>query len=202
MTTGPLFIGTDAATWIGRGLGARIVELPTICFDAAWSNGGIVEDWRAVALAGPTEESVVVAVWQDAPVRQPLLESDLGEWLARVETPFALWFTALSVAAERCAEGGRVVAVVDRPESTASAGWGDVTALADAVEITERSLMLLHGRRGVRFGLVTVDARLGDLEGPDDEVDGGGLIDAVGLLLSDGNRSSSLTTMHIGAGPS
>ncbi len=197
----PLFIGTTPAMWIGTEIGAHLLQLPSLSFDLSWSASGIVENLRSEALKGRPEESVVVAVWHETRAPSPLLETDLDEWLAVVETPFALWFTALSVAAERCADGGHVVAIVDRPEPMASEGWGAPAALADAVEITERSLCQLHGHRGVRFGLVTVDVRLGNPSGLHVEQDRTSVIDAVGLLLSTRIPSSTLTTVRVGPTP-
>ncbi len=123
---------------------------------------------------------VVVAVWPEPPRRTPAVDLDLDGWTARLETPFALWFTALAVACERCTEGGQVVAVTERPQARDSAGWGVESAVADAVEVMARSLALGSRSRRVRINVVSSSARLSDghPSGPSE------LIGAVGMLLS------------------
>jgi NAD(P)-dependent dehydrogenase (short-subunit alcohol dehydrogenase family) len=116
-------------------------------------------------LPSPEEEApaaaVVVAVWSEA-VAEPAGLATLGldEWMARAEEPLARWFTALGVAARRCADGGAIVAVVEKPAPLDCAGWAAEAGVADAVEAMVRSLARSEGGRGVRVNAVTTPTRL------------------------------------------
>ena len=120
--------------------------------------------------SGP--QQVVVAAW--APVRpvRAVVELDLDVWVDSVEAPVALWSAALGVAARQVADGGGVVAVVDRPSPLDCAGHGPEVAVADAVEAMVRSLGRSEGPRGVRVNLVTTPVRTapGGASDPDGRV--------------------------------
>ncbi len=139
---------------------------------AEWSWGEALDQWRtstrAAASASVSESEpdapsgprqIVVAAW--VPVRPvvPVIELDLDAWVASVEAPIALWAAALGVATREVADGGAVVAVVDRPSPLDCAGHGPEAAVADAVEAMVRSLARSEGPRGVRVNLVTTPAR-------------------------------------------
>jgi NAD(P)-dependent dehydrogenase (short-subunit alcohol dehydrogenase family) len=66
----------------------------------------------------------------------------------------------MGVAARRCADGGAVVAVVERPPPLDVAGWAPAAAVADAAENLARSLARAEGGRGVRVNAVTTPVRL------------------------------------------
>ena len=89
-----------------------------------------------------------MAAW--VPVRpvRAVVELDLDVWVDSVEAPIALWSAALGVAARQVADGGVVVAVVDRPSPLDCAGHGPEAAVADAVEAMVRSLGPLGGTPG------------------------------------------------------
>jgi len=187
----PWLIGTDPARSVVEGLGAEFHGVPCIVLDPLWSDGARLEEWRDSARVGPQLRSVVVALWPIRPVRRTLVELDLEEWVGTVETRLAWWFAALSAASERTAEGGQVVAVVDRPDPKDSAGWGVESAVADAVDVMARSLAQLHRPRGVRVNVVATPARLTGAPAPSLI----GVIGAVRMLLSDDAEGVTATTV-------
>jgi len=160
VTTRTLVIGTDPARALATGLGADWCEVPVAPFDAAWSVGPLLEEWRATTAAGPATPAVVVAAWTPDLRPSTLVDTGLGQWLEAMEAPFARWFAALTAATQRCADGGQVVAVVDRPPPKEAAGWSSLSAVADAVEVLVHSLAEVHRPRGVRVNLVTTPDRL------------------------------------------
>ena len=89
-----------------------------------------------------------------------LNETDAKAWLARAEEPIARWVFALGVAAARCADGGAIVAVVDRPAALDCAGFAPEAAVADAACALVRSLARSEGARGVRVNAIVTSARL------------------------------------------
>lgn len=158
----PWVVGTPPARPLADGLGAELCEVPAVTFDPWWSQGARVEEWRDRERLGSGVSAAVVAVWPEAPGPVSVLDLDLDAWTSRLETGFALWFAALSVACERCREGGQVVAVTDRPEAKASAGWALESALADAVEVMAKSLVQVQRGRGVRINVVSTSVRLAE----------------------------------------
>jgi NAD(P)-dependent dehydrogenase (short-subunit alcohol dehydrogenase family) len=158
-------IGTPPARPIAEGLGAELDELPAVVLDPAWSEGHVIEAWREAQRTTTPTDRLVVAVWPDVVAPSSVVFLELGEWTARMETSFALWFVALASACDRCVDGGQVVAVTERPEGKDSAGWSIESAVADAVEVMVRSLALVHRSRGVRIHVVSTGARLTRMTG-------------------------------------
>jgi NAD(P)-dependent dehydrogenase (short-subunit alcohol dehydrogenase family) len=156
----PLVIGTEPARTLATRLGADWCPVPMTAFDEAWSAGPLVEEWRATAAAGPPTSAVVVAAWTENPRPSALVDTGLGSWLDTMEAPLARWFAALTAGAQRCADGGQVVGVVDRPSPKESAGWSSVSAVAGAVEVMVHSLAEVHRPRRVRVNLITTPDRL------------------------------------------
>ena len=195
-TDRPLFIGTDPARALATRLGADWCAVPMIAFDAAWSAGPLVEEWRARTAAGPTASAVVVAAWTETPHRCALVDTEFDPWLDAVEAPFARWFAALTAATQRCADGGQVVGVVDRPSPKESAGWSSVSAVADAVEVMVHSLAEVHRHRGVRVNLVTTPDRLKAGEPPPTVTVAG----TVSMLLHAGADGITSAVIPMGAG--
>ncbi len=192
----PWVVGSRPARPLAEGLGATLHELPRVVLDADWSAGPLLEAWRDGELGGPRVASSVVAVWTEAPVPTSVGDLEIDGWTAGMETGFALWFAALSVACSRCEDGGQVVAVTERPEPKASAGWALPSAVADAVEVMARSLRQVERSRGVRVNVVSSSARLGaDPSSPWDE-----LLGAVGMLLAAGGPAVDGAVIRVGAG--
>jgi NAD(P)-dependent dehydrogenase (short-subunit alcohol dehydrogenase family) len=138
---------------------------------------------------------VIVAVWPGNPHRSTLVDTGLESWLATVETPYALWFAALAAGAQRCADGGQVIALADRPAPKDSGGWSAPSAVADAVEVLVHSLAEVHRSRGIRVNLVTTPARLAGGEEPP----GAGLATTVSMLLAADTGLTS-AVIPLGAG--
>jgi hypothetical protein len=196
VSTVPLVIGSRPAHPLAVGLGAGWEEVPAVTLDTAWSAGGTIEEWRDGVIAGPRVSGVVVAVWTDAPEPSAVADQELDRWVATMETPFALWFAALAAGSERCADGGQLVAVVDRTDPKDAAGWGSVTAIADAVGVMTRSLAQIHEHRRVGVNLVTWPDRLtGPASGALDD-----LVGAVAMLLSNSGSGITSTVINLGGG--
>lgn len=119
-----------------------------------------LDDWRDGLRDGAAAARVVVAVWVGEQVQEDLAGTGYDEWVARCEVPLARWWAAMGVAARRCADGGAVVAVVERPPPLDVAGWAPAAAVADAAENMARSLARAEGGRGVRVNVVTTPVRL------------------------------------------
>jgi hypothetical protein len=197
MTPGCLVIGTNPSAWMAKEIGAELSLLPGVAFDSSWSTAHELDTWRSAAMERPKVSEVVVAVWQEQVVNLPVIDTDLDAWLAGLETPFASWYVALTVGAALCDDGGRLVAVVDKPGAMAAAGWGSTAALADAVEITARSLAELHRPRGVRLSQVISEARLVDDIGYSAAGAQGQLMDAVKVLLADRPWSTTISSIDL-----
>ncbi len=141
-------------------VGARWLGVPELRLDAGWSDGPELEAWRNDVGSGPPAPAVIVAVWPGSPHRSTLVDTGFETWLATVETPYALWFAALAAGAQRCADGGQVIALADRPAPKDSGGWSAPSAVVDAVEVLVHSLAEVHRPRGIRINLVTTPSRL------------------------------------------
>ncbi|MBX6390982.1 MAG: hypothetical protein IRZ08_18660 [Frankia sp.] len=115
---------------------------------AAWEAAALAEPWRPA-------QRVVLCTWParaDGPRRALELAEDA--WTA-AERRVASCFVALRVACARCADGGSVAVVAERPATLDSAGFAPVVMVADAVAAAARSLALGEGRRRVRVNTVT-----------------------------------------------
>ncbi|HEV7720518.1 MAG TPA: hypothetical protein VGO60_04515 [Iamia sp.] len=163
-----LLLGTEApeVAVLVEALDADVLPLPTQFAEGGatdWPWADELERWRAAASDGPVVDAVVVAAWVRSPAGPvPLDGVGLDAWVARGELPLARWFAALGAAVRRCADGGAVVAVVERPAPLDCAGWAPETGVADAVEAMVRSLARSEGGRGVRVNAVTTPVRLVD----------------------------------------
>ena len=123
----------------------------------AWTWREPLERWRAEIVSGPGADGVVVCAWPAEVAPTPMADLEPGEWRERVEWPLALWFTALVAAAERCADGGSIVAVVEQPSAVDAAGHAAVVAVADGLIALVRSLAASEGPRRVRVNAVTTE---------------------------------------------
>lgn len=165
MTVLLLGSSTPEVAVLAAALGAEVVQVPGVAAGggADWVWAEALESWRGEVSGGPPADQVVVAPWPaclGAPENAGSLdEMALPEWVERAEVPFALWFAAMGVAAGRCADGGSIVAVIERPPPLDCAGWAPETGIADAVEAMTRSLARGEGPRGVRVNAVTTPLR-------------------------------------------
>lgn len=156
--------GVPAVEELRAALGAELLALPdeaALGVATDWPWGDTLEGWRDDASSGPVADQVVVAAWPVAGgERREMVEARLDEWVVETEEPFARWFAALGVAVSRCADGGSIVAVIERPPPLDCAGWAAASAVADAAESMVRSLARGEGGRGVRVNGVTTPVRL------------------------------------------
>lgn len=125
--------------------------------DGGWEARGddVLRAWRAELAALPTAEAVVVCTWSEPTPAVRLHELEPEQWRAQVEWPSALWFTTLVAAAERCRDGGAVVAVVERPATIDAPARAPLVAVGDGLVNLMRSLAAIEGPRGVRVNAVT-----------------------------------------------
>ena len=198
-----LVLGTDVdpVRRLASSLDGDIVVVPPVA---------ALEAWRDEVVAGAVDDAVVVAVWPAAVDPASLTSLTDEAWLARAEEPLLRWPVALGAAAARCADGGTIVAVVERPAPLDAGGWAPESGVADAVEALVRSLARSEGPRQVRVNAVTTPTRLapsspvapapalptfpGSL---DDEVVG-----AVRLLLAADGSGVTGTVVHADCGRS
>ena len=154
MTAGPVVLGTDVAEVreLADALAASSVEL--VGADTA------LADWRERVAAGPPAAGVVVAVWSPLRPAGPLVDVDEATWARSCEAAITAWVAGLGAAVRRCADGGRVVAAVERPAPLDSASRVIESGVADAVEALVRSLARSEGHRSVRVNGVSTPVRL------------------------------------------
>ena len=221
-TTAPtidlLVLGTDTqpSRMIAEALGSALVGQPVITDPALaapapdWDWAATLEQWRATVAQGPTAQRVVVTLLPEIGSRTPLHELGLQEWIERCEFALARWVAALGAAQQRCADGGTIIAVVDRVAPLDSSGRSAETAVSDAVEALVRSLARSEGPRRVRVNLVTTPARLTTLPVIDPQPPlaafPGSIEEEVvatcRMLLSDDAAALTGTVLHVDAGRS
>ncbi|MHB1138873.1 MAG: SDR family oxidoreductase [Microthrixaceae bacterium] len=119
-----------------------------------------LEEWRDGVGDGPPVASVVVAAWSPSRPASPFDQLSDGDWATRLEQALACWFASLGAAVRRCADGGRVVAVVERPSPLDAAGRAVEAGVAEAVEALVRSLARSQGGREVRVNAVSTPIRV------------------------------------------
>ncbi|MEO6124238.1 MAG: hypothetical protein ABIR32_11055 [Ilumatobacteraceae bacterium] len=210
----------EGLTMLAESLGADLVitpQCPVANDDPsgvadAWSTASTsaLDSWRARAASGASASSVIVAVWPNEHAALPLAEMSSGEFARRLEWPFAAWYAALGAASSRCADGGAIVAVIERPPPLDAAGWATESGLADAVEAMVRSLARSEGHRGVRVNAVTTPTRVA----PSDPIAplpslstfpgrlDGEVSDAVTMLIGPGISGITGTVVHADCGRS
>lgn len=211
----PTFLGSSTADarLLAEHLGAATtlaapVGTPTTGW--AWDGPPFegLDAWRATVEDLPSTPAVVVCCWFDPVEPMPLTEVSPEAWRALVEWPTALWFTTLVAAAERCADGGSLVVVLDRPATLDAPGWAPMVAVADGLANLVRSLAAVHGPRAVRVNAVatTLHTVAEPLLGPPPPLAtfpgrvGVEVAGAVRLLLSADSVGVTGTVLHAGSG--
>jgi hypothetical protein len=158
----PLVVGLDtgATRELAGALGAALVVAPgPPAGDGGfgWGFADAVAAWAAELRSGPPVQAVVVCTWSPPTPSRTLADTDADGWVAGVEWPLALWFSAVQAAAARCADGGAIVVVAERPAPIDSHGRAATTAVAEALGALVRSVALIHGERGVRANVVATE---------------------------------------------
>jgi NAD(P)-dependent dehydrogenase (short-subunit alcohol dehydrogenase family) len=142
-------------------LASELVAAPTPPAAARGDFGwGFVDElaaWTSVLRDGPPVDAVVVCTWMPPTAAGALADLGADGWMDGVEWPMALWFSAVQAAADRCADGGSIVVVVERPAPIDSHGRATTTAVAEALGALVRSVALIHGPRGVRANVVATE---------------------------------------------
>jgi len=157
-----LFIGEtiEPTTTLAHALGASAaVPVPTqpLTPTWAWNWRDPLDRWRGELVDGPPVDQVVVCTWPATITSAPVIGLSPEQWRAQVEWPLALWFNALAVAAQRCADGGSIVAVVELPSAIDASGHGAVVTVAEGLLTLVRSLAAREGGRQVRVNAVTTE---------------------------------------------
>jgi NAD(P)-dependent dehydrogenase (short-subunit alcohol dehydrogenase family) len=157
-----ILIGSDIPEVVELGdlLGADLIRLPTLPLDPDWSWAPALEEWREAAAASPQVDHVVVAAWGGVNREPSFADLDEARWLVDGEQRLAIWAAAFGAAVRRCADGGAVVAVIDRPHVLDSASHTMLLMVADGVENLVRSMARAEGSRGVRINALTSSSRL------------------------------------------
>ncbi len=211
--TAPLVIGLDEsnaralATAIG---GDLLVQSVVDGSSADWRWAEALEAWRDLATDGPKVEHIVVALFPEVLEPATLDTIDLDGWVERSEVALARWIAAFGVAQRRCADGGSIMAIVDRVAPLDCAGRSTDTAVSDAVEALVRSLGRSEGARGVLVNLVTTPSRLTalpvvDPQPPLAEFPGSiedQILATCRMLLSDDASALTSTVIHVDGGRS
>jgi hypothetical protein len=140
-------------------------------WDWDWTDS--LRAWRAEIELLPTADQVVICTWPPVAPAVRLVDLSPSQWRRDVEWPTALWFSTLVAAAGRCAGGGALVAVVDRPPTSDTIGYAARVTVAEGVTNVVRSLAASEAERSVRVNAVVATL-------PDEQASG-----AVRLLLSD-----------------
>ncbi len=157
-----LFIGetSEATATLARSLGVPAgVSVPQQPPTPTWSWNwrSTLERWRSELVDGPPVDHVVVCTWPPTITSVPIIGLLPEEWRVQVEWPLALWFNALAVAAQRCADGGSIVAVIELPSAIDAFGHGAVVMVAEGLLTLVRSLAAREGGRQVRVNAVTTE---------------------------------------------
>jgi NAD(P)-dependent dehydrogenase (short-subunit alcohol dehydrogenase family) len=143
----------DLVEALGAATRVEVPALPEHAVRDGW--GAALDEWRADArraLPAPAPAVVVSALGD--PVARRVASTSFEQWRAAYELPFVLWFTALQLASDCCADGGSIVLVVDGPDALDSIGLAPTVALADGLTTAARSLALREGPRSVRVNTV------------------------------------------------
>ncbi len=212
MTT-PLVIGLEEehARFIAAAIDGELLVQPNLDDGSVnWQWADALEVWRNLANDGPKADQIVVALFPKVSDPASLDTIDLVGWVERCEVAFARWIAALGVAQRRCADGGSIMAIVDRVAPLDSAGRSAETSVSDAVEALVRSLARSEGGRGVRVNLVTTPARLTKLPVVDPQPPltsfpgqvADQVISTCRMLLSDDAAALTSTVIHADGGRS
>lgn len=154
-----LFIGLDAAPTreLAASLHLDLVAPPPLrsAEGWSWSFADDITSFVATIDALPVASNVVVCTWPEHVEPRALTDVTATTWVNDVERSLALWYSVITAAAERCADGGAIAVVVERPAPVDTPGHTITTTVAEGIATLTRSVALVHGERGVRANTVT-----------------------------------------------
>lgn len=154
-----LFIGLDTALTreLAASLHLDLVAPPPLPSTNGWgwSFTDDITAFVAAIDALPVATNVVVCTWPEQVQARALNDISAAEWVDGVERSLALWYAVITAAAERCADGGAIAVVVERPAPVDTPGHTITTTVAEGIATLTRSVALVHGERGVRANTVT-----------------------------------------------
>src|ERR1700722_16389344 len=116
-----------------------------------------LESWRNSSAQGEKYSGVVVVCWGGADAPQAFIDISAADWLGQVERRIAVWFSAVKLGAQRCADNGSVVVGVERPAALDGVGYSSVVATGDGMISMIRCVAAAEGERGVRANAVTTE---------------------------------------------
>ena len=211
--TNPLVIGLNEehARLIAAAIDGDLLVQPNIgAASIDWQWADALETWRTLANDGPKADHTVVALFPEVRDATTLDRIDLDGWVERCEVSLARWIASLGVAQRRCADGGSIIAIIDRATPLDAAGRSAETSVSDAVEALVRSLARSEGARGIRVNLLTTPARLTRLPVVDPQPPLASfpgsieeqIISTCRMLLSDDAAALTSTVIHVDGGRS
>jgi NAD(P)-dependent dehydrogenase (short-subunit alcohol dehydrogenase family) len=101
--------------------------------------------------------SVVIACWDEIDAPSPFVEVDGTAWSSQLEQRLTTWAVATKVGIARCADGGAVVVVVERPAAFDAVGRSMLVGVAEGVLGLMRCVAVSEGPRAVRVNAVTTE---------------------------------------------
>jgi NAD(P)-dependent dehydrogenase (short-subunit alcohol dehydrogenase family) len=159
----PLVIGPNAASTaaLGDAIGpvdfCPLPDLDSVAVSWNWQWGAELERWQKSNSYIQKHSGVVVVCWDGYCAPQLFLEIAAEDWLVNVERRMAIWFSAVQLAVQRCADSGSIVLVVERPAALDAAGHSSVVAAAEGMISMMRCVAAAEGKRGVRANVVTTE---------------------------------------------
>ncbi|HEX4082116.1 MAG TPA: SDR family oxidoreductase, partial [Acidimicrobiales bacterium] len=85
------------------------------------------------------------------------VDVDGTAWMSQLEQRLTTWAVATKVGIARCADGGAVVVVVERPAAFDGVGRSMLVGIADGVLGLVRAVAVSEGPRAVRVNAVTTE---------------------------------------------
>ena len=134
-----LVIGRDfgPTRQLRAALGAdRLLAVPELGeAGGTWRDGWLptLERWEQRSEDLGDFSSVVIACWDEIDTPSPFVDVDGTAWSSQLEQRLTTWAVATKVGIARCADGGAVVVVVERPAAFDAVGRSMLVGVAEGV---------------------------------------------------------------------
>ncbi len=154
-----LIIGRDfgPTRQLRAALGAdRLLAVPELG-DPGGTRRTALERWEQQSEDLGDFSSVVIACWDEIDAPSPFVDIDGTAWSSQLEQRLTTWAVATKVGIARCADGGAVVVVVERPAAFDAVGRSMLVGVAEGVLGLMRSVAASEGPRAVRVNAVTTE---------------------------------------------